>query len=340
MLPSGYSYVSDDGAGAYVSGTGLWTIGAIANGGSATLNITATILASGDYSNYAQITASDQDDPDSTPDDDSDGDDDDDTDSITPTPVADLSIDKSNDGEVTVGQDVVFTLVVSNDGPSDATGVTVTDQLPSGYSYVSDDGAGAYVSGTGLWTIGAIANGGSATLNITATILASGDYSNYAQITASDQDDPDSTPDDDSDGDDDDDTDSITPTPIADLSIDKSNDGEVNVGQDVVFTLVVSNDGPSDATGVTVTDLLPSGYSYVSDDGAGAYVSGTGLWTIGAIANGGSATLNITATILLAATTVTMHRSLRPIKTIQTVHQTMTQTVMMMMIPRHRYRMQ
>ena len=91
-------------------------------------------------------------------------------------------------------------------------------------------------------------------MNITATILASGDYSNYAQISASDQDDPDSTPDDDSTTDDDDDTDSITPTPVADLSIDKSNDGEVNVGQDVVFTLVVTNDGPSDATGVTVTD--------------------------------------------------------------------------------------
>ena len=145
-------------------------------------------------------------------------------------------------GKVTVGQDVVFTLVVSNDGPSDATGVTVTDLLPSGYSYVSDDGAGAYVSGTGLWTIGAIANGGSATLNITATILATGDYTNSAQVTSSDQDDPDSTPDDDSTTDDDDDTDSVTPNTVADLSIDKSNDGEVTVGQDVVFTLVVSND--------------------------------------------------------------------------------------------------
>ena len=149
----------------------------------------------------------------------------------------------------------MFTIAVTNDGPSDATGVTVTDELPSGYSYVSDDGSGAYDDGTGIWTIGALANGATATLNITATVLATGDYGNYTQVTASDQDDPDSTPDDDSTTDDDDDTDSITPTPIADLSIDKSNDGEVNVGQDVVFTLVVTNDGPSDATGVTVTDL-------------------------------------------------------------------------------------
>ena len=36
--------------------------------------------------------------------------------------------------------------------------------------------------------------------------------------------------------------------------------------------MVVTNNGPSEATGVEVTDLLPSGYSYVSDDTGGAYV--------------------------------------------------------------------
>ena len=44
----------------------------------------------------------------------------------------------------------------------------------------------------------------------------------------------------------------------------------------MVFTLTVSNAGPSAASGVEVTDLLPSGYTYVSDDGGGAYVNGTG----------------------------------------------------------------
>ena len=52
----------------------------------------------------------------------------------------------------------------------------------------------------------------------------------------------------------------------------------------MVFTLTVSNAGPSDATGVAVTDLLPAGYTYVSDDGGGAYNSGTGVWTLGALA--------------------------------------------------------
>ena len=78
------------------------------------------------------------------------------------------------------GVNVVFTLVVTNDGPSDASGVSVSDLLPSGYSYVSDDGGGAYVAPT--WTIGDLANGSGATLNVTALVLASGDYDNYAQV--------------------------------------------------------------------------------------------------------------------------------------------------------------
>ena len=127
--------------------------------------------------------------------------------------VADLALDKSvNNATPNVGDNVVFTIVVTNGGPSDATGVTVDDDLPSGYAYVSDDGGGAYVSGTGIWTIGNLANGASATLNITAQVLATGDYANYAQVETSDQDDPDSTPGDDSVGDDDDDTQATTPT--------------------------------------------------------------------------------------------------------------------------------
>ena len=55
--------------------------------------------------------------------------------------------------------------------------------------------------------------------------------------------------------------------------------------------------GFSDATSVTVSDLLPAGYRWVSDDSAGAYAPGTGVWTVGTIAAGASATLNLTAQV-------------------------------------------
>jgi uncharacterized repeat protein (TIGR01451 family) len=301
-LPSGYTFVASSATqGSYSSGTGVWTIGGLANGASATLRITATVNASGVYTNYAQIATSDQPDPDSTPGDSSTTQDDDDTQPVNPTPVADLSLDKSvDDTTPVVGQNVVFTLLASNGGPSGATGVTVSDNLPSGYTFVGASASqGSYSNGTGLWTVGGLANGASATLRITATVNASGVYTNYAQVATSDQPDPDSTPGDNSTTQDDDATQPVSPTPVADLSLDKSVDNATpTVGQNVVFTLLASNGGPSGATGVTVSDNLPSGYTFVASSATqGSYSSGAGLWTIGNLANGASATLRITATV-------------------------------------------
>jgi uncharacterized repeat protein (TIGR01451 family) len=299
LLPGGYTYVSDDGGGAYNPGTGVWTVGTMAAGASDTLNITATVNASGAYANTAEVTGSNQTDPDSTP-----GNgvttEDDYAEQITaPTPAADLSLSKVVDNPTaTVGSNVVFTLTVTNGGPSGATGVEVTDLLPAGYTYVSDDGGGAYNSGTGAWTVGALAGGASATLDITATVNASGVYTNTTEVTAANEADPDSTPGNGVTSEDDYAERAVTPGAISDLSLAKSvDDATPSVGSNVVFTLTVSNAGPSGATGVEVTDLLPGGYTYVSDDGGGAYDSGTGVWAVGGLANAASATLNIIVTV-------------------------------------------
>jgi uncharacterized repeat protein (TIGR01451 family) len=109
--------------------------------------------------------------------------------------TADLSLAKTvDDATPLVGGSVVFSLMVANAGSSSATGVEVTDLLPAGYSFVSDDSGGAYASGTGVWTVGSVGAGGSATLEITATANAAGSYTNIAEVTAADQADPDSTP--------------------------------------------------------------------------------------------------------------------------------------------------
>ena len=87
-----------------------------------------------------------------------------------------------------------FTINVKNTGPSDASGVEVLDQLPTGYSFVSATPATEYNSSTGVWTLGAITNGSTRTLEVRATVLASGDHTNTAQISKSDQFDPNSIP--------------------------------------------------------------------------------------------------------------------------------------------------
>ncbi|MFN0015627.1 MAG: DUF11 domain-containing protein, partial [Saprospiraceae bacterium] len=299
QLPAGYTYVSDNGAGAYVNATGIWTVGALTSGQSKSLQITATVNATGPYANYAQVSDSDQSDPDSTPNDNSTNQDDDDTVTPVPVAVADLSLTKTVDNNTpNVGSNVVFTISVTNGGPSAASSVQVKDQLPSGYSYVSDNGAGAYNNGTGIWTVGALTNGQTKSLQITATVLATGSYANYAQVTASGQNDPDSTPNDNSTNQDDDDTVTPVPVAVADLSLTKTVDNNTpNVGSNVVFTISVTNGGPSAASGVTVKDLLPAGLAYVSDNSGGNYNSVSGIWTVGTINNGASASILITATV-------------------------------------------
>jgi len=323
QLPSGYTYVSHTG-GTYVPGTGVWTIGDLAAGQSRTLTITATVLATGNYLNLAEVTNANEDDIDSTPDNgvDTDGDgetiddngDEDDGDGATiePVPVIDLELEKAVDNFTpNVGDVINFTVTVVNRGPSVATGVIVTDQLPSGYNYVSHTG-GAYNPANGEWNIGTLAVNQTVTLTIAASVNSTGVFLNLAEVTNANEDDIDSTPDNgvDTDGDneyiddngDEDDGDGATidPNPVIDLELEKSvNVTTATVGDQVIFTVEVSNRGPSTATGVVVTDQLPSGYSYFTHSftqGTG-YDAGTGIWLVGTLPAGQSATLTLTATV-------------------------------------------
>ena len=283
-LPSGYTYVSDNGAGAYNLGTGTWTAGSIANGASKSLAITANVLATGNYTNSASVTSSNTD-PNLT--------NNTVTRSTTPVPQSDISVTKSvNNASQIIGQNVIYTLTVTNNGPSNATGVSLTDVLPSGLTYISNTApsAGSFVSGTGVWTIGNLANGASATLTITARIENSGGYTNTATVTSSTAD-PSAA----------NNTAQVTLTPgaTADLRILKTIDNlNPYVGGYIEFTLNAKNlNGPSSATGVKVTDLLPSGYTYSSDTGSGSYDPVTGVWTIGSMAINATSTLKIRAQV-------------------------------------------
>jgi len=79
----------------------------------------------------------------------------------------------------------------------------------------------------------------------------------------------------------------------ADLSLAMSvNDATPSIGDTITYTLTLTNSGPLDVSGVSVEDALPSGVTYVSDNGGGAYNSGTGIWTVpGSIAAGASTSL-------------------------------------------------
>ncbi len=199
---------------------------------------------------------------------------------------ADLQISKVADNNTPgIGNNVTFTITAKNNGPYKATGVTINDVLPAGYTFISaTPSAGSWSAPN--WTVGSLTNGTSATLAITATVKAIGPYANTASISGNN---PDNTTG----------NNSATATPVvqANLSVTKSvNNTTPNVGDNVTFTITASNAGPSAATGVKVTDALPSGYTFVSATPS----TGTWLapeWSIGNLANGASATLTMVATV-------------------------------------------
>ena len=85
----------------------------------------------------------------------------------------------------------------------------------------------------------------------------------------------------------------------SDLAVTKTvSNATPTEGSNIVFTVTASNLGASNNSNVTVNDLLPSGYTYVSHTAStGTYVPGTGVWTIGNLNDQANATLTITAIV-------------------------------------------
>jgi len=290
LLPAGLTYVSHTASGGtYVPGTGVWTIGALNASASRTLTLTATVTAAAIPSRTNTATVSG---------DLVDGNPNNNTANATVTPrYNDLRVLKTvNNSTQTVGQNVTFTVTATNLGPDSATGATVNDLLPSGLTYVSHTAsAGLYNPASGVWTIGSLTNGVSRTLTLTATIAlaARPSVTNTATITGNEYD---------SNTGNNTATSTVIPA-VSDLSVVKTVDnGSQNVGGNVVFTILVTNNGTANNTGVTLNDILPAGLTYFSHVAStGFYNSGSGVWSIGNLNNGASQTLTVTATVTVAA---------------------------------------
>ena len=95
-----------------------------------------------------------------------------------------------------VGSTVTYSVTVTNEpNLSAATGVTVKDILPEGFTYVSDNSGGFYNSTTRTWAVGTVESGTSRTIQVVATVTSGGTKTNVAQISSANEADFDSTPD-------------------------------------------------------------------------------------------------------------------------------------------------
>src|SRR5207244_4172651 len=135
--------------------------------------------------------------------------------------------------QVTAGNNLTYTITVTNAGPSTARNVQITDPVPAGTSYVSSDNGGSNVAGTVTWNIGDLAPG-STTVHMTVNVSPStnGTLSNPAAVSPTTTD---PTPGDHSA------TEATAVNTSADLSVVKS-DGVSNVtaGAATVHTYTIS----------------------------------------------------------------------------------------------------
>jgi uncharacterized repeat protein (TIGR01451 family) len=233
--------------------------------------------------------------PTPTPTSDSSDDDDDDPPEPAPSPPppsANLAIGKTaSPNPVTAGNSLTYNLNITNNGPSNATGVTVIDTLPADVTLGSATPSQGSCVGA-VCNLGAIANGSSATVVIVVTVNAAAvsPLVNSATVAATETD---PVP-----GNNTATASTTVIAPSADLAVTKAVDNATPTESiTITYAINVTNNGPDQATGVMISDILPSGVTYVADNGGGAYNNGTGLWNVGVLNNGASAGLLITATV-------------------------------------------
>jgi len=285
-LPGAVTYESatpSQGSCSEASGTVTCSLGTLASGANATVQIVVRPTSGSSITNQASVS-SPVSDPvlvnNSA------------SETTTVDPVADLALTKDDSPDpVLSGQQLTYTLTVSNSGPAAAPSVSLSDSLPAGATFVSasaTQGSCARVGSTVTCALGTIANGSNVTVEIKVDAGAPGTLTNEATVlsTATDPDTANNSA-----------SAVTTVKPVADLALTKSDAPDpVLAGQLLTYTLGVSNGGPHDAIGVTVTDVLPSNSTFDSasaSQGSCSESAGTVTCALGTVANGGTASVEI-----------------------------------------------
>ncbi len=291
LLPAGFSYVSSaPSQGTYNDATGIWDIGAMAVTNEQTLTLTATTdpgTGGTTLTNNTHISSSSEADPDPSNDSDSV------EVNVQATAGSDLHVTLVADDLLPDETDAfIYTVTVANNGPDDATGITLQDTWPAELTLDSAVASqGIFDSGSGVWTLGNLTSGSSQTLTMTATVTngTAGQTLNHSvAIVSFDQTDPNNS----------NDSASLDVTvQTVDIQVSQVVDLVTpDEDVDIHFTVIVTNLGPGAATSVVIQDVLPAGLTFVSaSPSQGSFSSTTGLWNLGDISSGQTQTLTLTA---------------------------------------------
>lgn len=198
----------------------------------------------------------------------------------------------------TTGQEVTLTATVTNLGPDPAFASTATVTLPAGLTLVAASPSQGTCAGT-VCTLGTIAGGSSAVVTVRTTAGPTGVHTADIAVTTASTDTV---------GANDTATTDTTVTAPADLRVGATvTPTALAPGEraDVVFS--VSNIGPSDATGVLLTHVLPTGARLISATASGGSCTLAGVTVacaFGSVAVGQTATATVAVTLQVPGETV------------------------------------
>ncbi len=208
--------------------------------------------------------------------------------------VADLAVAKTDSPDpVKRGSSLTYNVVVRNNGPSSAAGILLTDTLPTGVEFGSALPGQGSCTGTSIiiCSLGALSASSATTVTVIVTPTVGGSITNTASVSSNVVD-PNPTNNTETEN---------TTVLLANLSVTKTDSPDpVRLGQVLTYTLIVNNNGPSNATGVLLHDLLPTGVMLMSESVSQGGCGGTGLVTCSL--NTINAGLNATVTLIVTPT--------------------------------------
>ena len=213
-----------------------WTIDKLANGTSETLTLVFKTTTLGKFNNTVNVTC-DEDEWNYTNNNAS---------CLFEVVIVNLTINKTANvvGNISVMDDVTFTINITNNAKVNATKLVVTDIVPTGFKYVDTNDTN-YNSKTGILNIEVLEPGKSYLFTLTLKAITNGTLTNYVNVTCHENSTAKKA------------NASVNVTPVVNLTVKKVAEfDDYVVGDIVVFTITVINNGPSNATNIIVKDIF------------------------------------------------------------------------------------
>ena len=283
VLPAGTTFVAAPGGGTFDGTTVTWNLGTLVAGQAGTRTLIVNVvspLANGTLLHNTATLNADNATP-AVADADT---------RVTSAPVLQLTKADSSD-PVQAGDLLVYTLTYANVGSTDATDLVLEDVLPASVTFVSASAGGSFAGGFVTWNLGTLAAGAGGQVTVTVQVdspLPNGILLVNTATLSSAETQPVSVQE----------PTTVNSAPV--LKLIKTADRDpVAPGEQLVYSISVTNNGNDNATSVVLVDQLPAETDFVAASSGGSFDPGSGqvTWNQGVLAPGSSALVTLTVVV-------------------------------------------